>query len=241
MRSADNPARRVKRAPVVVMLVLALAGLLFTSSARIARSQGERHPENLAQLIEVEESRVADAEESVDCLRRSREIARHGVGDDLHRCEMQQRERHSVQRLHQGERDDRGGLREHAPAQHAGVLLVADEDHPFQHREPGGYKVAGRGIVQFSDQLVDHRGVVGRKTGNEKLSGTPGMAEPTIAGHRCCDECEGTPREIAPHRLRESNCRTCQCGDHQAVPVRQHLVVETGTNPRRAAHQQFLS
>lgn len=68
MRSADNPARRVKRAPVVVMLVLALAGLLFTSSARIARSQGERHPENLAQLIEVEESRVADAEETLAAL-----------------------------------------------------------------------------------------------------------------------------------------------------------------------------
>lgn len=68
MRTADTPARRVQRAPVVVMLVLALAGLLFTSSARLARSQGERHPENLAQLIEVEESRVADAEETLAAL-----------------------------------------------------------------------------------------------------------------------------------------------------------------------------
>ncbi|MGP7959328.1 DUF881 domain-containing protein [Sanguibacter sp. A247] len=68
MKSGEAAARRLQRAPVVVMLVLALAGLLFTSSARLARSQGERHPENLAQLIEVEEDRVREIEQTVDEL-----------------------------------------------------------------------------------------------------------------------------------------------------------------------------
>lgn len=68
MKTTETPVRRVQRAPVVVMLVLALAGLLFTSSARLARSQGERHPENLAQLIEVEENRVRIAQETLDDL-----------------------------------------------------------------------------------------------------------------------------------------------------------------------------
>lgn len=68
MRTTDAATRRVRRAPVVVMLVLALAGLMFTSSARLARSQGERHPENLAQLIEVEEKRVQDVQTDLDSL-----------------------------------------------------------------------------------------------------------------------------------------------------------------------------
>lgn len=68
MKSGEGTARRLQRAPVVVMLVLALAGLLFTSSARLARSQGERHPENLAQLIEVEVDRVREIQDTVDEL-----------------------------------------------------------------------------------------------------------------------------------------------------------------------------
>lgn len=83
MRTADTPARRVQRAPVVVMLVLALAGLLFTSSARLARSQGERHPENLAQLIEVEERRVNEVEETLEALDEQISLAAPAVGPDV--------------------------------------------------------------------------------------------------------------------------------------------------------------
>jgi len=83
MRTTEPAARRARRAPVVVMLVLALAGLLFTSNARLARSQGDRHPEDLAQLIEVEEDRVRSTQETLDAL--DEQIARVApvVGPDV--------------------------------------------------------------------------------------------------------------------------------------------------------------
>lgn len=64
--------RRV-RATLSVGLVLALAGLMFTASARLARGDEARHPENLAQLVESESDRVARLSAKVDAL--SDEIA----------------------------------------------------------------------------------------------------------------------------------------------------------------------
>ncbi|MDF2847775.1 MAG: hypothetical protein K0R97_1757 [Oerskovia sp.] len=49
--------RRV-RSGVTVLLVLALSGLMFTASARLARDQDGRHPQNLTDLVQNEERRV---------------------------------------------------------------------------------------------------------------------------------------------------------------------------------------
>jgi uncharacterized protein YlxW (UPF0749 family) len=60
-------ARRV-RSGVSIALVLALAGLMFTANARLARGEESRHPENLAQLVDRESHRVADLAAEVDAL-----------------------------------------------------------------------------------------------------------------------------------------------------------------------------
>lgn len=67
-RDSAPAVQRPVRATVAVTLVLALAGLLFTANARLARSGGERHATNLAELVEVESERVTDAVAQVDAL-----------------------------------------------------------------------------------------------------------------------------------------------------------------------------
>ncbi|MGW6004596.1 DUF881 domain-containing protein [Oerskovia enterophila] len=57
-------ARRV-RSSVTVLLVLALSGLMFSASARLAQGQEGRHPENLTDLVQSEERRVQDMTEKV--------------------------------------------------------------------------------------------------------------------------------------------------------------------------------
>jgi uncharacterized protein YlxW (UPF0749 family) len=61
VRAAAVPStsrgRRV-RSGVTVLLVLALSGLMFTASARLARDQDGRHPQNLTDLVQNEERRV---------------------------------------------------------------------------------------------------------------------------------------------------------------------------------------
>ncbi|MFE4465949.1 DUF881 domain-containing protein [Oerskovia sp. NPDC056781] len=49
--------RRI-RSGITVLLVLALSGLMFTASARLARNQDGRHPQNLTDLVQNEERRV---------------------------------------------------------------------------------------------------------------------------------------------------------------------------------------
>ncbi|MCB7135752.1 DUF881 domain-containing protein [Cellulosimicrobium marinum] len=56
------------RSTITVALVLALAGLLFTANARLARGEEDRHPENLAQLVESESQRNAALSAQVDAL-----------------------------------------------------------------------------------------------------------------------------------------------------------------------------
>jgi uncharacterized protein YlxW (UPF0749 family) len=62
-------ARGVSRGTLSVAIVLALAGMMFVANARLARGTDERHPQNLADLAAVEESRVARLQGEVGTLR----------------------------------------------------------------------------------------------------------------------------------------------------------------------------
>jgi len=50
-------------------LVLALAGLMFTANARLAKDQDERHPQDLSELAKVESDRVGSLSSQVGHLR----------------------------------------------------------------------------------------------------------------------------------------------------------------------------
>lgn len=62
-------ARRASRGTLSVALVLALAGMMFVANARLAQGTDARHPQNLADLASVEESRVARLQGEVGVLR----------------------------------------------------------------------------------------------------------------------------------------------------------------------------
>ncbi len=69
---SDHPHRKrrlVARGTLSVALVLALSGAIFAANAKFARATGDRHPEDLADLTEVEASRVEDLSSQVDALR----------------------------------------------------------------------------------------------------------------------------------------------------------------------------
>jgi uncharacterized protein YlxW (UPF0749 family) len=57
------------RGTTTVALVLALAGLIFTANARLARGQEERHPQDLGELATSESQRVRALTGDVDELR----------------------------------------------------------------------------------------------------------------------------------------------------------------------------
>ncbi|WP_315093095.1 DUF881 domain-containing protein [uncultured Cellulomonas sp.] len=68
----DHPhrARRLlARGTLSVALVLALSGALFAANAKFARASGERHPQDLRELAQVETARVARLSTEVDSLR----------------------------------------------------------------------------------------------------------------------------------------------------------------------------
>ncbi|MEZ0446422.1 DUF881 domain-containing protein [Cellulomonas sp. ICMP 17802] len=68
----DHPhrARRVvARGTLSVALVLALSGALFAANAKFARASGERHPQDLRELAQVETTRVTHLSSEVDALR----------------------------------------------------------------------------------------------------------------------------------------------------------------------------
>ncbi|GIG20740.1 membrane protein [Cellulomonas chitinilytica] len=68
----EHPHRKrrlVARGTLSVALVLALSGTIFAANAKFARATGDRHPEDLADLTEVEASRVEDLSSQVDALR----------------------------------------------------------------------------------------------------------------------------------------------------------------------------
>ena len=63
-------ARRVvARGTLSVALVLALSGALFAANAKFARATGERHPQDLRELAQVETKRVTTLSTEVDALR----------------------------------------------------------------------------------------------------------------------------------------------------------------------------
>jgi uncharacterized protein YlxW (UPF0749 family) len=61
--------RDAVRGTVSVALVLALAGVMFTANARLARDDDDRHPQDLGELAERESSRVQGLTAQVDGLR----------------------------------------------------------------------------------------------------------------------------------------------------------------------------
>lgn len=68
----DHPhrARRVfARGTLSVALVLALSGALFAANAKFARASGDRHPQDLRELAQVETDRVERLSTEVDSLR----------------------------------------------------------------------------------------------------------------------------------------------------------------------------
>lgn len=67
------------RSGVTVLLVLALSGLMFTASARLARNQDGRHPQNLTELVQSEERRVKSMTEKVVQL----EVEVTGLAEEL--------------------------------------------------------------------------------------------------------------------------------------------------------------
>ncbi|MGY4644441.1 DUF881 domain-containing protein [Cellulomonas sp. URHB0016] len=61
--------RLVARGTLSVALVLALSGAIFAANAKFARATGDRHPQDLADLTQVEAHRVEDLSSQVDALR----------------------------------------------------------------------------------------------------------------------------------------------------------------------------
>ena len=66
---APSGRRAGIRGSITVGLVAALAGALFATNASLFRTGGARHPENLADLVSVESSRLAAASDEVAALR----------------------------------------------------------------------------------------------------------------------------------------------------------------------------
>jgi uncharacterized protein YlxW (UPF0749 family) len=66
-RASSHPLSRARRirSSLTVVLVLALSGLMFTASARLARDEEGRHPQNLTELVQSEDRRVESMTQKV--------------------------------------------------------------------------------------------------------------------------------------------------------------------------------
>jgi uncharacterized protein YlxW (UPF0749 family) len=67
----EHPHRKrrlVARGTLSVALVLALSGAIFSANAKFARANGDRHPQDLADLTRVEADRVEHLSSQVDAL-----------------------------------------------------------------------------------------------------------------------------------------------------------------------------
>lgn len=85
MEHVARPPARSWRSKAAVMAVLALAGLMFTVSATLARDSGDRHPQDLAALVEIESDRVETLQAEVDELQQTVQDladAQTEIGDD---------------------------------------------------------------------------------------------------------------------------------------------------------------
>ena len=67
------------------------------------------------------------------------------------------------------------------------------------------------------------------------------MAEPVAARHRAGDEGERARGGVEPRRLGEQEACVGERGDHQPVPVGEHLVVEAGPYARVADAEKFCA
>ena len=72
-----------------------------------------------------------------------------------------------------------------------------------------------------------HIGVVVEGRGMARAAEAPAMAQPARHRHLLAHEVEGRARRLDPGLLAEKRAGAGQGCDHQPVPVRQHLVVET--------------
>ena len=69
------------------------------------------------------------------------------------------------------------------------------------------------------------------RPGKQQPALAPRMAEPVASGHVVAHECEGPLGHRDPVRLPERQPGMDQRRDHQAVPVRQNLVVQARPDP----------
>ena len=102
-------------------------------------------------------------------------------------------------------------------------------------------KAALVGRLQQAQRAPDHVGVVAGGAGRLGLAGAPGMGEPAVLLHVLHDEAEGGGGGLQPLGAVEHARGVGERGDHQPVPVGQHLVVPAGANAARAARQQLAA
>ena len=111
-------------------------------------------------------------------------------------------------------------------------------DHPPRQdarlRDPGG--VEG-GLVQIEERR-DQKGVVGQVRRMARLAVHVSVQQPAVAGHLPEDQASGALRCLNIAGLVQDAPAVCQRRDHQAVPVRQDLVVAARTHAALAGPQQ---
>ena len=105
-----------------------------------------------------------------------------------------------------------------------GVEGALPAQRPFEIRP-----LAGRFVK--CQRRPDHGGKIAGQAGKQQFAGAPGMPEPVALGHVCRDEIKSLPGHGLPFRLVQDDPGIDQGGDHQPVPIRQHLVVEPGPDP----------
>src|SRR5262252_11099059 len=86
------------------------------------------------------------------------------------------------------------------------------------------------GSLMQRQRGFDHCGVIGGEPWIKQLSIPPGMTEPITSRHAALDESECPLSDCEPMGLIQGYAGICQRCDHQAVPIRQHLVVQPRPN-----------
>ena len=86
---------------------------------------------------------------------------------------------------------------------------------------------------------IGHEGEIACHGKMLQPSRAPGVMEATVADHGLFDEAEGACCPIDPARFAEGHSGAGEGCDHQAIPVRQHLVVETGMDAGDATGEEF--
>ena len=110
---------------------------------------------------------------------------------------------------------------------------VGDPEVRLERGAPAlGGGEAGRivgGLIE-AQRGPDHVGVVAGVALHLGLAGAIGVGEAAVRLHALADEIEGGGRGFQPIGAVEHACGMGERGDHQAVPVGQHLVVPAGAD-----------